>query len=72
LEVRRELDEGNDLWTVFNRVQEAVTHGGTARLNDRRHTRGIKAVDSTIRVNTRLWKAAEALYAGSSDLVLPA
>jgi hypothetical protein len=71
LEVRRLEDRGNDLWTVYNRLQEAVTQGGTPRLNDRRHVRPIRAIDETVRINKSLWSAAEALYDGRSELVLP-
>jgi hypothetical protein len=72
LEVRRIEDRGNDLWTVFNRLQENVMRGGAATLtNARRHVRGIKAIDETIRVNRGLWRAGEALYGAASDLALP-
>jgi Domain of unknown function (DUF932) len=71
LEVRRDEDHSNDLWTVFNRLQEALITGGTLR-DDRRHVRPIRAIDETVRINKRLWGAAEALYRTPSDLVLPA
>jgi Domain of unknown function (DUF932) len=71
LEVRRHEDSGNDLWTVFNRLQENVMRGGAATLtNARRHVRGIKAIDETIRVNRGLWRAGEALYGAASDIAL--
>lgn len=71
LEVRRVEDKGNDLWTVFNRLQEAVTHGGTAHLNDRRYTRSIRSIDETLRVNKALWLAAESVYSHPGGIALP-
>lgn len=73
LAVRRSEDRGNDLWTVFQRLQENVMRGGAPTLqNARRHVRGIRAIDETIRVNRGLWQVAAALYGADSDIVLPA
>lgn len=62
LMVRRPDDAGDDLWRVFNRVQENLTVGGivgrTATGRQTR-TRGIRAVDSSVRVNGALWALAE-------------
>ena len=62
LAVRRPDDAGDDLWRVFNRVQENLTAGGivgrTATGRQTR-TRGIRAVDSSVRVNGALWALAE-------------
>lgn len=62
LTVRRHEDAGDDLWRVFNRVQENLTVGGivgrTATGRQTR-TRGIRAVDSSVRVNGALWALAE-------------
>ena len=62
LTVRRPDDAGDDLWRVFNRVQENLTVGGivgrTATGRQTR-TRGIRAVDSSVRVNGALWALAE-------------
>lgn len=71
LDIRRPEDQGNDLWSVFNRVQENLLTGGMTRLNDRRRVRAIRAIDETVRLNRELWKAASGLYGGNSDLALP-
>jgi len=62
LTVRRDEDTGNDLWRVFNRVQEAVIRGGVTGVspNGRRvRTLGIKAMGATVKTNTKLWSLAE-------------
>lgn len=62
LEARRTEDQGNELWSVFNRVQENLIKGGiTGRSATGRATRthGIRAMDNSIKVNTKLWELAE-------------
>ena len=62
LQVRRDEDKGDDLWRVFNRVQEAIMKGGVKGVspNGRRVTTlGIKAMGSTVKTNTKLWSLAE-------------
>lgn len=66
LVTRRAEDEGADLWTTFNVVQEHVVKGGLAYLtahNRRMHSRGIRAIKEDVRLNTELWKMATALAA---------
>lgn len=61
LEARRELDKGNDLWRVYNTVQENSMRGGVAYTNQRGRstsTRGIRAIREDVRINTALWGAA--------------
>jgi hypothetical protein len=66
LTARRPEDQSNDLWTIFNRVQENLVRGGlsdghcspTGRLRSLRPLRGI---DSKVVLNKELWKLAEAL-----------
>lgn len=66
LEARRSADQGDDLWRVFNTVQENVIRGGvssrsaTGRLG---RTRGIRAIREDVRINTQLWQAAVARIA---------
>ena len=58
----RPEDEGSDLWTVFNVIQEKMTRGGFTYKTPRgRQTtlRGIKSIQATNRLNTKLWEAAE-------------
>lgn len=62
LQVRREADEGSDLWRVFNRVQEATTNvslEGFARTGRRTVSRPLTEVTSNIRFNEQLWKLTE-------------
>jgi hypothetical protein len=55
LTARRTDDEANDLWTVFNRVQENVIKGGVGR----RATRQITSIDRDVRLNRALWTLGE-------------
>ena len=62
LKVRRQEDLGKDLWTIFNRIQENMIRGGLEGVsaNGRRiRTGGIRAMGSTVKVNTSLWELAE-------------
>lgn len=68
LQVRRTQDEGNDVWSVYNRVQENLITGGvhfTTRSEHRRAavTRGITHIGRNVEVNTGLWTLAEAAAA---------
>jgi hypothetical protein len=72
LEPRRQSDAGDDLWRVFNRVQENIVRGGiryrhldieTGRLR-RSRTRPIRSVSQDLDFNVRLWRLAEE-YAGN-------
>lgn len=62
LTARRTEDEGHELWSVFNRVQENLFKGGVVgrSANGRRtRTHGIRAMDNSVKVNTKLWEIAE-------------
>lgn len=54
---RREADQGNDLWTVFNVVQENIMRGGVQGVT--RETRPITQVREVVRINQDLWQLAE-------------
>lgn len=61
LEPRREADQGDDLWRVYNRVQENVMRGGLNYIkhnNRAAHTRGIRAIREDVRINNALWGEA--------------
>ena len=61
LAVRRPEDRPNDLWTVTNRVQEALVRGGLdGRVaNGRRAaTRAVQGIDQSLRLNRALWVLA--------------
>jgi hypothetical protein len=64
LEARRESDQRNDLWTVYNKVQENVICGGIAgrtAAGRRTTSRRINSIDEDIRINVALWQEAMAL-----------
>lgn len=72
LDVRREGDEGRDLWTTFNVVQENVIRGGlqgvghnAAGQRRRTTTRAINGIDQDVKLNKALWVLAEALKAAA-------
>jgi Domain of unknown function (DUF932) len=57
LEAHRKEDEGNDLWHVFNRVQENIINGGFDLAN--RKARAIRNPMADLNVNMKLWAIAE-------------
>lgn len=62
LNARRRVDEGNDLWTVFNCVQENFMRGGLkgiATTGRRTRTRKIGSVNEDVRLNKALWTLTE-------------
>lgn len=77
LRARRYDDNGNDLWRVFNRIQENAVKGGLrARKPDqfdtdgrfvargrRTSTREVKGIDQDTKLNRNLWTLAEAMAA---------
>lgn len=62
LGMRRMADKGDDLWRVFNRVQENVIKGGVRLPPNRERravrTRGVNSVDSNVKLNKALWTLA--------------
>ena len=61
LNVRRIEDRPNDLWTVTNRVHEALVRGGIdgRSANGRRgQTRPVQGIDQNVRLNRALWVLA--------------
>jgi hypothetical protein len=68
LEARRSDDNGADLWSTFNRVQENLIRGGLKdrtrrKENGRLHprSRAVSGLDENVRLNKALWHLAEAL-----------
>ncbi len=61
---RRYEDRQDDLWTVYNRIQESLLKGGlpgrTAQ-GKRTHTRAVNGIDGDIKLNRALWVMAEEL-----------
>lgn len=67
---RRRDDVGNDLWRVFNRVQENAIRGGLSAIGrdannrPRRATsREVKGIDADMKINRALWHLTERMAA---------
>ncbi|MDR8071028.1 DUF932 domain-containing protein [Burkholderia cenocepacia] len=61
---RRFEDRRDDLWTVFNRVQENLTKGGLhgrSRSGRAMSTRAITGIDQNVKLNRALWMLADAM-----------
>jgi Domain of unknown function (DUF932) len=65
LKERRSEDNGSDLWSTFNRIQENTVRGGIkghvfegARIR-RRSVREVKGIDQNVDLNKALWTLAE-------------
>jgi hypothetical protein len=59
---RRDADRPNNLWTVFNRIQEAVITGGNLLVDARgrmRTAKPIRSLDKGLKLNQELWQLAE-------------
>ena len=59
---RRYEDRNNDLWSVFNRIQENVIQGGLrgfTKTNSRTRTRAIRSINENININKAIWGLAE-------------
>ncbi|EBJ9255397.1 DUF945 domain-containing protein [Salmonella enterica] len=59
---RRREDYGQDLWTVWNTLQENLLKGGLPGRTvqgKRTHTRAVNGIDGDIRLNRALWVMAE-------------
>ena len=63
LAVTRKEDEGDNLWVVFNRIQEAIVNGGYSaalRGSKVRKVKKIKSFERDLQVNQELFKLATA------------
>lgn len=64
LSARRWQDEQNDLWSIFNRLQENLSKGGLSGRSaqgKRSRTRAVNGIDGDIKLNRALWVMAEEL-----------
>lgn len=62
IEARRPEDQGHNLWTTFQRVQENVIRGGQAGRSARGRrlqTRPVGSIDRGVSLNRALWMLAE-------------
>ena len=69
LEPKREEDNGNDLWSVYNVLQEKVIKGGAVLSVDGkkpRKMRGIKSAIKDLAINKRLFELAYS-YVGEAE-----
>lgn len=58
---RRKEDEGDSLWTVFNRIQEGVMRGGFMSIGSNgrlRKVKGIRNIQKDIQLNQSMWEMA--------------
>ena len=69
LAAHRHEDEGSDLWSIFNRVQENLTQGGQKDYSKRTadgklfgRTRAITGLDKGLKINKELWALAETFF----------
>jgi hypothetical protein len=61
---QRNGDNGDDLWTVFNIVQEKFVKGGfeyRGETGKRTELKGLKNIMAVNKINTKLWELAETL-----------
>ena len=71
LKARRPADEGTDLWTTMNRIQENLVQGGVSdfhrdRRGKLRSVRALRGIDSKVTLNKGLWGVAERLANGET------
>ena len=61
LSVSRAEDEGNDLWKVYNRIQENLINGNYEIKTKKGSRKGssIKSIDNGIKINEGLWNLAK-------------
>jgi hypothetical protein len=61
LQIERNEDAGNNLWTVFNRVQEKLITGGCSYRSGAkmRKARAVKNFSQDLKINEALWELAE-------------
>ncbi len=65
LRPKRHSDNGTDLWTTFNVIQENIIRGGvnTTKINDKGRVRyntkrAVKSIDKNIKLNKAIWEMA--------------
>ncbi len=67
LEVTRPADDGNDMWKVFNRVQEKLMNSGFKGENMKKAGKAITRATEDIRVNSELFKLAMSYVQGDPE-----
>jgi hypothetical protein len=65
LRINRRVDDKDDLWTVFNTLQENLIRGGISTRNPetrrRSSTREVSGIDQNVKINRALWTLAEGM-----------
>ena len=59
LKAYRSEDEGNDLWSVYNRIQENLTKSNLLVDRDGKLVSGVQSVSSDIKINKDLYQLVE-------------
>ena len=59
LKINRPEDAGNDLWLIYNRVQENLTKPGLLVSKDGRLISGVENIKDNIKLNQNLFELAE-------------
>lgn len=70
LQSRRWEDKKDDLWTVYQRLQENLIKGGLSGRNakgKRAHTRSVNGINEDIKLNKALWVMTEKMHECFSD-----
>ncbi len=65
LQPRRWADKKDDLWTVYQRLQENLIKGGLSGRNakgKRARTCSVNGIDGDIKLNKALWVMTEKMY----------
>lgn len=65
LQPRRFEDKKDDLWTVYQRLQENLIKGGLSGRNakgKRARTRSVNGIDGDIKLNKALWVMTEKMH----------
>ena len=62
LNTRRYEDRKDDLWSVYNTVQENLLKGGRREIVGKNRTKEVKAIDKNIALNKALWHLTERMY----------
>jgi hypothetical protein len=57
---RRVEDTRNDMWTIYNRLQEGLIRGGVRVGPENRKARAIGSIQQNLRINQELWDLATA------------
>ena len=76
LKVNRDADKDSSLWTVFNRVQEAMIRGGVKGTNNNSNksftSKAINSIDATLKLNKELFSTVQRIASLKAPILLAA